>query len=299
MKKVNKTLVIHPKDPRTFFMSSIYLNKPNYDVFNDVTYSREKIIELLSNYKRIILLGAGDFKGMYDGTRECYLIDADLYPYLKDKEVISIWNYSDQFMRKGWIKGFHTGVLIYELEDEKGLLQIKDYDQATLYSNISNLCNLISECIDLDPKEIKKYLLKHYVGDDEITQFNRERLRYYKDLYFNPHVGKSEEEIEESEDRRKKARELLKKQEEEAFKERTREFYNLEIYLENEEVSCYLFATLNKDDLFPNCKYLDFYCNKNFYLKITYLNVPSPIFKIKDDVKSAINEALTFFAENI
>ncbi len=37
-------------------------------------------------------------------------------------------------------------------------------------------CGTFAKYIDLPPEEMKRKVLEEYVGDDEVTRFNRERI---------------------------------------------------------------------------------------------------------------------------
>ena len=42
--------------------------------------------------------------------------------------------------------------------------------------NMELFCGAFAKYIDLPPEEMRRRVLEEYVGDDEVTRFNRERI---------------------------------------------------------------------------------------------------------------------------
>lgn len=81
------TLVIHPKDQTTDFLSEIYLDK-NWTVINTNT-SKKFLKEQILTHDRIVMLGHGTEKGLLGYDR--YIIDSTLVYLLREKECVCIW----------------------------------------------------------------------------------------------------------------------------------------------------------------------------------------------------------------
>jgi hypothetical protein len=50
------------------------------------------------------------------------------------------------------------------------LTEEETLDNMILFSEV------ISECIDLPPEQMRDYVLQHYVGVDEVTLYNRKNI---------------------------------------------------------------------------------------------------------------------------
>lgn len=113
-----KTLVIHPKDISTNFLSVIYAGK-GWDVINDPDVSKKILKEQIKSHDRIIMLGHGTENGLVALRTGNYrfVVDARLVYLLRKKDCVCIWCNADQFVRRYDIKGFYTGMIISELEE--------------------------------------------------------------------------------------------------------------------------------------------------------------------------------------
>lgn len=181
---MSDTLVIHPKDNSTIMLEYVYKDK-GFDVINNPDIPRNELIKQIQNHRRIIMLGHGVPDGLINPALATkgfnipnpFVIDDSIAPYLKDKETISMWCYSDEYFRRNNLPGFHTGMIISERKEALYMLGSCPLTDKQLFDNMIHLSKLLGECIDY-PAEVKReYILNHYVGNDAITQFNRERIR--------------------------------------------------------------------------------------------------------------------------
>ena len=105
-----KTLIIHPKDPTTDFLSTIYSGQNwtiiNTNVFN--SYLKDQI----KFHDRIILLGHGTSLGLIGFNH--IIINSTFVYLLREKECVCIWCNADQFAKKYKLRGFFTGMIISE-----------------------------------------------------------------------------------------------------------------------------------------------------------------------------------------
>ena len=180
---MSKTLIIHPKDPTTTMLKEVYKDK-SFDVIDDYTISEEQLKAAIENHERIIMLGHGTPGGLidprvkdpYEHTTRMFLIDDSFADLLRRKETISVWCMSDQFFRRNNIPGFHTGMIISEKQEAQAFLGHCPLSEQELYESMVNFAKIIHDCIDMKPEEMKKYVLEHYIGDDEITKYNRNNI---------------------------------------------------------------------------------------------------------------------------
>ncbi len=178
-----KTLVIHPSDPSTDMLKHVYMGK-DYTVIQNPNVSPEALRQAIIAHDRIIMLGHGVPQGLIDpnvmtrrgGHSRWYLIDDSFGKLLKTKDTVSIWCYSDQYFLRHGIKGFHTGMIISEVKEAQYVLGHSPLTEDALWKNMVTFSKLLGECIELDAHGMQEYMLTHYVGDDAITQFNRENL---------------------------------------------------------------------------------------------------------------------------
>ena len=64
---------------------------------------------------------------------------------LKEKETLSMWCFSDRFFRKHNLKGFHTGMIISEVDEAKFMLGYSPLNKVELYENMVNLAKILYE----------------------------------------------------------------------------------------------------------------------------------------------------------
>lgn len=164
-----KTLVIHPKDPTTDFLSEIY-NGTDWTVIN--YYMNEtQLKKIISKYDRIIMMGHGFGHGLigYKGT----VINNSFADLLREKECVYIWCHANKFVEKNNLKGFNTGMIVSEIQE------------AYIYS-IPATADEIDESNKLFSETIKKNIFKktmleevkfEYVNDDNpVIFFNKKNI---------------------------------------------------------------------------------------------------------------------------
>lgn len=184
-----KTLVIHPKDPSTDCLSVIYEGR-GWTVIRDFSTPNEELIRQIEAHNRIILLGHGTPNGLLAGSKEKqsngmevfhqfthYIINGSHASLLRKKETFSIWCHSDAYFRQYHVgHGLHTGMIISEVGEEYYCLGRAVLNEKEMAENMKLFCNTFAKYIDLPPKEMRTKVLEEYVGDDEVTRYNRERI---------------------------------------------------------------------------------------------------------------------------
>jgi hypothetical protein len=165
-----KTLIIHPHDVTTSFLSDIYADMDCTVI--DEPISKSKLKAALLEHDRIIMMGHGDEYGLYGYGH--YIITSDLVYILREKECVAIWCNADIFFKRYELNGIYTGMIISEMDEAMMFCfyQVKNTEivsSNTLFANAMKLS--INEGNFLD--KVKE----HYVGDDNaIIQFNKEKI---------------------------------------------------------------------------------------------------------------------------
>lgn len=175
------TLVIHPKDNTTDFMSILYEGK-DWTIFRQIT-NRTDLLELIDAHDRIIMVGHGTPSGLIIPRTNSYLIDSRMVYILKTKLCVGIWCYANMFFEKYDLKGMYTGMIISEFEEavnEKVFYQTSnEHMMKESFNHIHNSNDLfsvvmrdyISGTITLnDVKTIYKS------EDNPIIKYNQERI---------------------------------------------------------------------------------------------------------------------------
>ena len=166
-----KTLVIHPKDTTTDFLSEIYSDKDWTVITTNPT--KKHLIQQIKEHDRIVFLGHGTEKGLLGFGR--LVIDSDLVYLLREKQCVCIWCNSDQFVEKYGLKGFYTGMIISEYEE--AIMYCIPSDSHWISESNTDFALAIKNSIDSDDMLNNAKTL--YEGNSAVVEFNRNNL-YYK-----------------------------------------------------------------------------------------------------------------------
>ncbi len=180
---MKKTLVFHPKDATTDMLRYVYQGK-DYTVLTNPDITEKEMASAIATHDKIIFLGHGLPEGflrtskfvLHKKAKDYFLIDDSHAHLLKDKETISIWCFSDRYFKRHGYKGFHTGMIISEVKESYYILGSCPLTEGQLLANMVKFAKHLGECIEMTPKDIQAHMLKHYTGDDPITQYNRKNL---------------------------------------------------------------------------------------------------------------------------
>lgn len=163
-----KTLVIHPSDTSTHFLTKIYEGR-GWTIINE-NPSTKVLKEQIKAHDRIIMLGHGSEGGLIGYDR--FIIDSSLVYLLREKDCVCIWCNSDVFVEKYDLKGFYTGMIISEY-DEAYLFSIGFKGNEIEESNIM-FADVISKTIDKE--DMLSESKRMYVGESEVINFNTKNL---------------------------------------------------------------------------------------------------------------------------
>ena len=120
-----KTLVIHPQDSSTDFLTPIYMNLKSYPDFDDVTIvrggmSKDEVDKLITEHDRIMMMGHGSPGGLFSVGQfksQGFIINHTTVPLLENKECIFIWCNADRFVEANNLKGLYSGMFISETSE--------------------------------------------------------------------------------------------------------------------------------------------------------------------------------------
>lgn len=112
-----KTLVIHPIDKTTDFLKPIYSGHSDWDVM-DCNISKSKMVRLIMQYDRIIMLGHGSEDGLFDFKRKRMIINSNHVYLLRQKVCVCIWCNADEFVKKYKLTPeLYTGMIISDIDE--------------------------------------------------------------------------------------------------------------------------------------------------------------------------------------
>ncbi len=173
-----KTLVIHPHDKSTLFLSEIY-NDKNYTVSitnSDINYhlgSLSPLRQLIKDHDRIIMLGHGGASGLYNKYFNS-IIDASHVHLLRDKILVGVWCYANDYFERYNLNGKYTGMIISELEEAK-IMRVEATGEQIKFSN-----KLFAEAIKagIDNDNFVESVLDVYINEDNnpVIEYNRKNI---------------------------------------------------------------------------------------------------------------------------
>ena len=161
-----KTLVIHPKDHTTDFLSVIYTNT-NWTIIT-TNVSKSHLKSQIKSHDRILLLGHGTELGLIGFDH--FIIDSTYIYLLREKHCICIWCNADIFFTKYKLKGFYTGMIISDLDESYDFSIPSSLDD--IYDSNKLFAKSIQDSIDSDNMllEVKS---AYDSKDNSIIDFNK------------------------------------------------------------------------------------------------------------------------------
>ena len=167
-----KTLIIHPNDPTTDFLSVIY-DDTDWTVLREIG-SKASLLMAIKDHDHIIMMGHGSPQGLFDILKSRMVIDSTFVFVLRDKQCTCIWCNADEFVQKYKIKGMYTGMVISELEEAINYC-VRPEDDEIENSNLKFATAVREALKHIDPVFKFKQM---YEGDGEVFEFNRQRFYY-------------------------------------------------------------------------------------------------------------------------
>jgi hypothetical protein len=166
-----KTLVIHPYDYTTRFLTVIHEDHDDWTVITE-DVSHKFLKEQIKKHDRIIMLGHGTGWGLLGFNR--FVIDSSLVYLLREKDCVCIWCNANEFVEKYGLKGFYTGMIISEM-DEAYMCSVKVSVEELEAANWL-FAEAIQHSID-EPNMLEK-AHSIFIGDGEVHEFNKSNMYY-------------------------------------------------------------------------------------------------------------------------
>lgn len=165
-----KTLVIHPKDNTTDFLSDIYSDK-DWTIVNKLI-GKHILKQLIKSHDRIVMLGHGTEKGLINSNKTNYIIDSTWVQMLREKQCVCIWCNANIFFEKYKLKGFYTGMIVSEIDEAY------QYSLSTNFDMIQESNTLFAKSIkeSIDKDNMLQLVKDKYNINNSIINFNRYNL---------------------------------------------------------------------------------------------------------------------------
>ena len=177
-----KTLIVHPEDPTTKFLTGIYATLTNKTVITG-GITKVELWKYIDNHDRVIMLGHGTPMGLLSVNQftDCgsYIIDYSMVESLKNKtNNVFIWCNADEFVDRHSLQGFYSGMFISEVS-EAGYFNYWDIDQYCIDESNNGFSAAVSNHINERLNVLYKNVIDEYsvlAKRNPIALFNLSRL---------------------------------------------------------------------------------------------------------------------------
>ena len=177
-----KSLVIHPKDQSTDFLSAIYANLTDKTVVRD-GITKTELRVLIEIHDQIIILGHGFQYGLVNPGRfpgaGLFIVDDSMAPVLRKKSSgIYIWCHADHYVRTHGLSGICSGMFISQ-PDEAALFGYENIDNDLIEQSNNGFASIMAQWINEPLNLLYDRLLLEYcklARTNPIAKFNLERL---------------------------------------------------------------------------------------------------------------------------
>ncbi|MBN2829827.1 MAG: hypothetical protein JXR56_05865 [Candidatus Cloacimonetes bacterium] len=182
-----KTLIIHPKDPSTDFLSPIYAPIMTKTVVKG-GITKSGLHRFIETHDRVIMLGHGAPFGLLNPGQfpdaGLFIIDGSMTELLTTKSnCIFIWCHADQFLTRYGLSGLCSGMFISEM-GESDMYGFDNIDIAMINQSNETFSFIMSKYINEPIDVLYQSLLKEYevvARSNPIARFNIERLYLLSD----------------------------------------------------------------------------------------------------------------------
>lgn len=177
-----KTLIVHPEDPSTSFLSHIYAPLPNKTVVHGGV-TKSELRSLLESHDRILMLGHGSPYGLLNPDQfpdsGFYIIDESMVSAVKNKSnSIFIWCYANHFVQRHGLLGLNCAMFISET-GEADYCGFGNIDVYLIDQSNERFVSIVSKYINEPVKILHQKLLYEYgllARTNPIARFNIQRL---------------------------------------------------------------------------------------------------------------------------
>lgn len=171
-----RTLFIHPTDPSTEFLNSVYADYVGNDdvtIIEGTRISHAVIKRALKDADRIIFMGHGTEYGLLDMIGNRYVITSKDLQFFKNKPVICYWCNANIFVDKYDLNAFATGMFVSEIKEANWFNLPMDQNLIDASNNL--FCKILSRCLFDDVNTIMSVIDRAYIDNNNpIICFNRE-----------------------------------------------------------------------------------------------------------------------------
>lgn len=177
-----KTLIVHPEDETTKFLTGIYATLKNKTVITG-GITQFELQKHIVTHDRVIMLGHGSPMGLLSVNQfpdcDSYIIDDSMVELLRKKaENIFVWCNADEFVHQNSLHGFYTGMFISEVS-EAWYYDFWDVELERIEESNDRFSSAVSNHINdrldvLYKKVIAEY--GYHAKRNPIARFNLKRL---------------------------------------------------------------------------------------------------------------------------
>lgn len=179
-----RTLFIHPTDPTTEFLNSVYadyVGNEDVSVLEGTRIHHSELEEAIRNADRIVFLGHGTEYGLVELYRDDngnprnfnYVITSRDLQLFRDKEVLCIWCNANIFAERYDLNAFYTGMFVSEVDEAVNYCLPPSQEMIDASNNL--FVNILSRCVFDDISSIRGIIDRGYIDNNNpIICFNRE-----------------------------------------------------------------------------------------------------------------------------
>jgi hypothetical protein len=172
-----KTLVIHPADRTTDFLSEIYKDwdKDSYTLLR-TSSDKKNLKNKIRNHDRVVMMGHGDGYGLFGFSS--YFIHDHYADLLNEKQGnVFIWCNANQFMQRNDLKGFATGMIISEWDEAEYCMNIHTYTSQNITDSNTLFSESLKQTINLPVDDMIVEMKRLYDAESNIIiDYNKQNL---------------------------------------------------------------------------------------------------------------------------
>jgi hypothetical protein len=183
-----KTLIIHPNDDSTSFLTKIYENIENKTVITGGEFDKTDIRNLIKDHDQVMMMGHGCPYGLFstDSFPMIYglIIDQSMVSELNEKNnSVFIWCNANVFVEKFKLQGFYSGMFISEV-GEAAYCGLPNTTQDMVDESNFGFCRIASKHITKSINDMYDGIIKEYrefADINPVALYNFERLHKHHD----------------------------------------------------------------------------------------------------------------------
>ena len=191
--QIMRTLVIHPEDLSTEFLTPIYANLQDKTVMQG-GISKAEVQGLIETHERVIMLGHGAPYGLLNPRRfpgaGLFIVDGSMVSTLKNKSsCIYIWCHAADFLKNYSLSGLCSGMFISEVSEAE-MYGFEDIGKCEIDQSNQEFSSILSRHINEPMDVLYSSLMTEYEAVawvNPIAMFNFKRLQLIAEgIKYNP-----------------------------------------------------------------------------------------------------------------